>query len=124
VFARGVRVPELEVRENRELIQNRRERTKRRRQVGDVALQGRRPCRRVHAHWDIDEAQTADRACHGLCDGGQRRNHRIEQWQRQRSTHSAKERTAWQSHLRDDHCDLLIWNGELVTIPSTSDENL
>jgi hypothetical protein len=72
----------------------------------------------------VDETKPPHRVGGRFRDGRERRDHRIQQGQRQCGTHAAKEGPPGQRQLGDDHdCDFLIWNGMLLTMPTTSDEN-
>jgi hypothetical protein len=79
-----------------------------------------------HTIGDIDEAQTRRRSA----GSGERRNHGIEQRQRQRRAGASQEGPAGQRLLHDEHasspsyCAVLIWNGVLLTMPDTNAENV
>ena len=122
VVPRGVGVLELEVREDREVLEIRRQCGKRRRERRDPSDVRRRPRDGVGPHRDIDEAQPSDRCGRRHADRGERRHHGVQERQRKRGAKAAQERPARKRHLRDDHSNLLIWNGWLLAIASTSDE--
>ena len=107
MVAGGVRVPQLEVREHRQVIEIGRQRGERRRERGDAPLTRRRPRHRIHPHRDVDESQPAHRVGRRLGHRGQRRHHRVQQRQRHRHTQPSQEGPARQGHLADDHFDLL-----------------
>ena len=119
----GVGVPQLQVGDHRDVIRDRRERA-----AGSATA--RRACPRRAESTRAMSRPSACRRSRGGATGrgrrrgqrGHRRDHRVQQRQRQRRPQAAQERPARQGLLRDDHCDLLIWNGVLLTIPTISDE--
>ena len=73
-----------------------------------------------HAVRTVDEPEAARRCRRGLHRGGERRDHGVEQRQRDRRANPAQERAPRQRALGGDHDEvLLMWKGVLRTIPST-----
>ena len=117
-----VRVLQLEIRDDRQLIGNRSERLERRRKSRQLAIAWRGPARDVAAHRHIDKSQSAHRRSRRLREGRHGGDHRIEQWQRHARAHTSQERPARKCLLRDNHRDFLIWKGWLFTTPRMIDE--
>jgi hypothetical protein len=99
---------QFEVADDGELIHHRSQRLQCRRQLDEAAISCRRPARQVASHRHVDEAEATDRIGRGLGDGGQRRNHGVEQWQRDAGAQTSQERPPRQCQLGDDHRDILI----------------
>ena len=120
----GIGVPQLQVRDRRHVLLDRRQRAQDRRKLVEACRAGRRPAGDVAAHRHVDETEAAQpgRGGRRVGQGGHRGDHRVQQRQRQRRPQAPEERPARQGLLRDDHSDFLIWNGVLVAIPTISDE--
>ena len=89
----GIGVLQLQIRDHRELIDQRRQRAEDRRKLGEICA-GRSPPGDVAAHRHVDKAQAAHRIRRRRGQRGHRRNHRIQQRQRQRRPHAAQETSA------------------------------
>src|SRR5437773_4921247 len=88
------------------------------------ALGPRRPLRHHHSVRHIDNTQPADRHRGRIAARDKRRDHAVEQRQRQAGTDAAKNRPPRYRFSGDHHgsSDLLIWNGGLRTIPMMRDD--
>jgi hypothetical protein len=96
------------IRHNGDLVQERFQRGKRGRQRAQLSLTLRNPFRRTHPHRDVHKAQATNRVCGRNRCGRERGNHRIQEWQSERNSHSSKECPAGQGLFHDHHWDLLI----------------
>ena len=121
----GVGVPQLEVRDGRDVPLHRFQRAQGRRKLVERVGGRGRPPGDIAPHGHVNEPQAPQPDGIGGRRGGgrHRRDHGVQQRQRQRRPQAAEERPAWQGPLGDDHSALLIWNGVLVTIASMIDEN-
>ena len=103
-----IRVLQLEVADDRELIHHRRQRLEGWRQLAEPALARRRPPREIASHRHVDEAKPTNWSGWRSGERRHRRHHRIEQRQRHGGAHTSEERPARQGLLGDDHRDCLI----------------
>ena len=104
----GIGILQLEVADDGQLIDDRRQRLQRRRQLEQLAVAARRPPRQVTAHRHVDETEPPHRLGHRAGERRHRRDHGIEQRQRHAGAQSSQERPPWQCFSGDDHRDALI----------------
>ena len=117
------------------------ERLQDRRELEPRALRRRRPLRLNLAVRHVDRSEAPHRRSGGPRLRCHRRHHRVEQRERERDSHPSQERSAWQRAFADQHHGspglsdrraaavaagtgtplALIWNGTLLTTPSTTD---
>src|SRR5687767_1872400 len=103
-----IRVAQLHICEDRDMFAVRRERLESRRQRVESACAWRRPLGDVRAHRDVNEAKASDWIARGSRKRCHRRDHRVEQWERERGSSATQKRPSRESFLSDYHCDLLI----------------
>jgi hypothetical protein len=95
-----------EVADDRQAIAQLLERLQRLGEGEAAAFRCRHPLVHRRAMRNVDAAEAALRQCGGLHQRGARRDHRVEQRQRESHAHSAKERAAGKMLLRDEHVSL------------------
>jgi hypothetical protein len=101
---RTIRLGQLQIRQDRQLIAKRQQRVQDGRQRGQASLSGGRPLRHDRPHRDEREHE----AILARRQRRQGRHHRIQERQRRRHPHALQERPPREGLLRNDHCDLLI----------------
>src|SRR6185503_17932007 len=114
-----------QVAEDRQVFPERFERPEDLRELEVRALLCGCPLAHDRAVRHVDEAKPRERRRRRLCQRLRRGNHAVEERQRDGHAETSQDCATGDGLLRHDHdSDLLVWNGALFTMPSTSDENL